>query len=295
MANIQVTFDSDVNNARSESSLVVNPNNPMQIVSASKKFNNIQTYDFTLATAYSTDGGQSWHDSAAFALPSGATVMTDPTMAWDDSGNVFMVGLAGKNPPTWDVVGIVIYKSTNGGKTWSAPKMIHQSAGDDKQWAAGDSNPASPHHGNVYAVWDDPAGTIDFARTKDHGANWVGAGTGATPPIGATINDGCYYPEINVAADGTVYVAAIAGRHVLRRRTRRPELRRWEPRCPTSTAFRSSPAATFGCSPTRRLARSAARSSSPGRIIARGCRGSTSRAQPTGVTRGPLGPKVSRF
>jgi hypothetical protein len=92
--------------------------------------------------------------------------------------------------------------------------MIHQSANDDKQWAASDSNPASPHHGNVYAVWDDPAGTIDFARTKDHGANWIGAGTGATPPIGATINDGCYYPEINVANDGTVYVAAIAGSNI---------------------------------------------------------------------------------
>ena len=64
---------------------------------ASKRFNNIHTYDFTLATEYSTDGGQSWHDSAAFALPAGATVMTDPTMAWDDSGNVFLVGLVGNN------------------------------------------------------------------------------------------------------------------------------------------------------------------------------------------------------
>jgi hypothetical protein len=111
VTNIQVTHDSDVNNARSESSLVVNPNDPMQIVSASKKFNNIHTYDFTLATQYSTDGGQSWHDSAAFSMPN-FTVMTDPTMAWDDAGNVFLVGLAGKNPPTWNVVGIVIYKST---------------------------------------------------------------------------------------------------------------------------------------------------------------------------------------
>ena len=50
MANIQVTHDSDINNARSESALVVNPKNPLQIVSSSKKFSNIHTYDFTLAT-----------------------------------------------------------------------------------------------------------------------------------------------------------------------------------------------------------------------------------------------------
>jgi hypothetical protein len=210
VANIQVTHDANVNNARSESSLVVNPNDPSQVVAASKRFNDIHTYDFTLATEWSDDGGQSWHDSAAFALPGGATVMTDPTMAWDDSGNVFMVGLVGNNPPAWNTIGIAIYKSTNGGKTWSAPKQIHTSGSDDKQWAAGDTNPGSPHHGNVYAVWDDSGG-IDFARTKNHGTSWVGAGTGASPPIAATLADGCYYPEINVSDDGTVYVAAIAG------------------------------------------------------------------------------------
>ena len=57
MSNIQVTHDASLNNARSESSIVVNPNNPMQIVSGSKKFRDYHTYDFTLATAYSTDGG----------------------------------------------------------------------------------------------------------------------------------------------------------------------------------------------------------------------------------------------
>jgi hypothetical protein len=210
MPNIQVTHDASPNNARSESSLVINPNDPMQVVSASKKFNNIQTYNFTLATEYSTDGGASWHDSAPLAMP-GFTVMTDPTMAWDDVGNVFLVGLAGKNPPTWDTIGMVIYKSTDGGKTWSTPLMIHESSGDDKQWAAGDSNPASQYHGNVYAVWDETTiGSILFARTKDHGATWIGPGAGATPAGGA-ITTGSYYPEIDVATDGTIYVASISG------------------------------------------------------------------------------------
>jgi hypothetical protein len=209
VANTQVTHDANLNNARSESSLVVNPNNPLQVVAASKKFNNIQTYDFTLATEYSADGGKTWTDSAPLAMPT-FTVMTDPTMAWDDAGNVFLVGLAGQNPPHWDAIGMVIYKSTNGGQSWSAPLLIHSDASDDKQWAAGDANSASPHHGNVYAVWDDSAG-IAFARTKDHGVSWVGAGAAASAAGGMIIHDGCYYPEINVGNDGTVYVAAIAG------------------------------------------------------------------------------------
>lgn len=208
MSNIQVTHDSNPNNARSESAILINPNNPQQIVAASKKFKNIQTYDFTLATAYSTDGGRSWHDSADFTLPAGATVMTDPTLAWDDIGNVYMVGLVGNNPPAWNTIGMAVYKSTDGGKTWGSPNLIHSSSGDDKQWAVGDANPSSPFHGRVYAVWDDGS-VMRFARTKDHGGTWIGTGT-STVSATSLANDS-FSPEINVSANGNVYIVWIAG------------------------------------------------------------------------------------
>jgi hypothetical protein len=204
MQNVQVTHDTSTNNARSESSIAINPNNPNQIVAASKKFANIHTYDFTLATEYSTDGGQTWHASPALALPAGATVMTDPTLAWDDSNNVFLVGLTGYNPPTWTTLGIVIYKSSDRGATWSAPNPIHNSPNDDKQWAAGDTHPQSPFHGHVYAVWDNNG--IAFARTTDHGTTWTGtsgAAAGVQIAPGNTV-----YPEITVSDNGTVYVVS---------------------------------------------------------------------------------------
>ena len=86
MANTQITHDASPQNARCESCVAINPNNPSQVVAASKKFVNIQTYDFSLATEYSEDGGRTWQASADLALPAGATVMTDPTVAWDDVG-----------------------------------------------------------------------------------------------------------------------------------------------------------------------------------------------------------------
>ena len=202
MSNIQVTHDRDLNNARSESSLVINPNNPQQIVAGSKKFINYHTYDFTLATSFSTDGGLHWNDSAPFALLPGWTGISDPAIAWDDSGNVFLVGLAFNNPPGSTIIGIAVYKSTDGGQTWSAPDLIHTSAGDDKQWAAGDGNPASPFHGRVYAAWDGPGG-LCFARTLDHGITWIGIGNSRA---GAPIATSSFSPEVNVAADGTVYI-----------------------------------------------------------------------------------------
>jgi hypothetical protein len=203
MSNIQITHETDENNARSESNVVIDPNDATRMVAASKRFSDFHQYTFTLATSYSTDGGHSWQDSAPLAMP-GFTILSDPTMAWDDSGTIFLAGLTGINPPTPTVGGIVIYTSTDGGKTWSAPDTIHSSTSDDKQWMAADANPASPFHGNVYVVWDD--GGLAFARSTDHGATWVGVGAEAA---GAQISSGSMFPEINVSSDGSVYIVSI--------------------------------------------------------------------------------------
>jgi hypothetical protein len=213
MSNIQVTHDTSVDNARSESSLVINPNNTQQIVAGSKKFNNYHTYDFTLATTYSTDGGETWADSTELELELGWFGISDPALAWDDAGNVFLVALPLKEPPPHPnslAVGIAVYKSTDGGQTWDKPKLIHTSDNDDKQWAAGDSNPASPFHGRVYAAWDGPGG-LCFARTLDHGATWIGTGNS---PAGTSIAPSSFSPEVNVAADGTVYIVFIVGTEI---------------------------------------------------------------------------------
>jgi hypothetical protein len=207
MANIQVTHDTSLNNARSESTVAINPNNGQQIVAASKKFSNIQNYDFTTAIEYSGDGGQTWQESAALVIPANATVMGDPVLTWDDSDNVFLVTLTSKDPPQGVLVGIVIYASTDFGATWSAPNNIHLSSGDDKPWLAADCGGSSAHKGNLYAVWDDlTASGMAFARTTDHGSTWIGA---AGTPLGSTILTGTLYPEITVSDDGTVYVVSI--------------------------------------------------------------------------------------
>ena len=68
MSNIQVTHDTSLDNARSESSLAINQNNPQQIVAGSKKFINYHIYDFTLATSFSADGGLPCTYSGPLAL-----------------------------------------------------------------------------------------------------------------------------------------------------------------------------------------------------------------------------------
>jgi hypothetical protein len=154
-----------------------------------------------VATVYSTDGGGSWHDSAPPATP-GWSGLSDPALAWDDSGNVFLIGAAITNPPKIDYVAIAAYKSTDGGKSWSAPTVIHSSATDEKAWAAGDGGSHS-YHGRVYIAWAD-AGSLRFARTLDHGSTWIGTGA---DPAGSVIGSGAFSPAVAVGSHGRVYVA----------------------------------------------------------------------------------------
>ena len=130
--NTQVTFDSNPANARSESAISVSPFNPANIVGASKRFTNPQTYDFSLAAYASFDGGTSWVEAPAFGLQPGWAGISDPTLAWDNAGNVYLAGLAfGAGANT--LIGMAIYKSSDGGQTWSPPNLIHTSSGDNKQ------------------------------------------------------------------------------------------------------------------------------------------------------------------
>ncbi len=204
---VPVTFDSSWLHARSESSLLVNPLDPDHIIAASKRFNDPATYDFTLASLVSRDGGNSWSESSPFALLSGWAGISDPALAWDDAGDAYLVGLPFPPPGGPDTLGICVYKSSDGGATWSAPKVIHSSTGDDKQWAAGDASPASPYKGRVYAVWDDGS-DLRFARTTDHGVTWKGVGA---EPAGSKLDSGSFSPEVSVGADGTIYVVYMNG------------------------------------------------------------------------------------
>ncbi len=200
MPNLQVTHGTSLDDARSESVLRIDPTNSDRIVGVSRKCKDISAYDFTVATVYSSDGGTSWHDGASPATP-GWTGLSDPALAWDDSGIVFLIGAAITNPPKIDYVGIAVYKSTDGGKTWSPPKLIHTSAGDEKAWAAGDSGSAS-YHGRVYIAWDDFP-NLRFARTLDHGTIWIGTGI---DPAGSVIAMGSFSPAIAIATNGDISI-----------------------------------------------------------------------------------------
>ena len=216
--NIQVTsftwYPGD-RNSRNECDLVVNPTDSDNIIAASKRFYDYDQYRFTIATAYTNDGGETWQKSADLTLLDGDESVagyTDPALAMDPAGTAYLDA----EPDAWTSLpdpkhvlsgGMAVFQSTNGGASWShLPYLLEdRNASGDKQWATADNNPGSQFNGSVYAVWaaDTP---VWFSRKPFGKTQWVGAGTDNEPT--AIFNDPSpFAPAICVSGDGTIHIA----------------------------------------------------------------------------------------
>src|SRR5436189_5964098 len=91
--NRQVTCDASPTNDRSESSIAANPHDPFNLVGSSKRFTNPATYEFTLAAYARFDGRLSWIDSGPLPPSPGWAGSSDPAVAWDRPGGVYVVAL----------------------------------------------------------------------------------------------------------------------------------------------------------------------------------------------------------
>jgi len=211
--NVQVTHSANVNHARSESVVSINPLDGQNIIAASKRFRNLHTYDFVVEAAVSFDGGKTW-DASSLPLHRDWGVnpgMSDPTIAWDSHGWAYLfVGPHWKSNDPGDAVGnpaigigVWVYISRDGGTSWGTPIEVSGARTDDKQWAASDVSQGSPHYGNVYVAW--AAGTpLHFGRSQHPGTAWVGPG-GKTPAQ-SSLHPNAFAPEVSVGPDGTIYI-----------------------------------------------------------------------------------------
>lgn len=128
--------------------------------------------------ATSTDGGTTWAHGFLPGLTFGEgggpyEAASDPAVAYDAKHGVWMIAslpVSSSQSPA-----VVVSGSTDGGLTWQTPVSVDAtSSSSDKNWIACDSWPSSPHYGNCYVQWDDPAifDEILMSTSSDGGQTW---------------------------------------------------------------------------------------------------------------------------
>jgi len=206
-ASVQVNIDDAGMNipgdAGNETSIAVNPQNPMQMAIGWRQFDT-NTNSFRQAgRAYSEDGGQSWIANGVFDP---GVFRSDPVLAADGNGVLYYQSLRvdNLNQPN-ETFGVQQFASMDGGKTWGPPVEVH---GGDKTWFAIDSNaipppgvfadpPATPL---FYAAWNTAGnafGLRTFSRSLDNGMSYDSPSLIPNQPVFGTVA---------IGGNGEVYV-----------------------------------------------------------------------------------------
>lgn len=157
-----------------EPSVAVNPRQPGQLLAACQVAVTARDYRYGprpafIATYFSFDGGQTWHNGARPQPPAGqAAPSDDVTVAFDAHGRGYLLASRASNTAGGRV--IFAYRTDDGGRSFSAPVTLSaQQYSDHPGVAAGAGQTASQR--NVYVVWaaQDSGGNpaLAFTRSTD--------------------------------------------------------------------------------------------------------------------------------
>jgi hypothetical protein len=190
---VSVGSQTGCSTAQDETTIDVNPSNPLNLVAGAndyRNFNSRENRNDSSGWAYSSfDGGATWTDTVLphLTFQTGATGALsdmdgagDPAVAFGRNNTVYYANIAFSRLN--DGSAITVSKSTDGGLTWGEPSIVQldgaDSAGNplpspyfnDKEWIAVDQN-----SGAVYVTWTryGPSGSpIVVSKSTDGGATW---------------------------------------------------------------------------------------------------------------------------
>ena len=195
VSNVQATHDGFLEHA--ETGIAVNPKNPRDILGVALYFDRSPTP----GTFSSLDGGQTWHDNGPLPLPRHASGGDNASVAFDAHGTGFVV--AGSMTENSNNRGVYLWRTADGGKTFSRPSAVASGEFVDHPWLAID-----PAADNLYVAWVTRHTSrrrteegLAFSRSTNDGRSFSRQHIIARPPGGITA------PAAAAGPSGAVYIA----------------------------------------------------------------------------------------
>ena len=170
----QVNVDAGGNNilgdAGNEPSISVDPTDGNKMMIGWRQFNSINS-DFRQAGwGYTTDAGTHWTFPGVLQ---NNVFRSDPVTKSDEAGNFFYLSLQSTQAQSFFCDDL--WRSTNGGQSFTEQSPDEAGHGGDKEWFTIDTNMGGMGHGFVYQFWTGffACDFGEFNRSTDSGATWM--------------------------------------------------------------------------------------------------------------------------
>src|SRR5438552_8480072 len=187
-ANVDANGNNIIGDAANECTISADPTNGSRMAIGWRQFNNVTSNFRQGGWGYTTDGGLHW--TFPGVLEPGV-FRSDPVTNSNETGTFFYLSLLQTFCEN-------MYRSTNGGQSWTELQSDGLAGGGDKQWFTIDKT-NGPGHGFQYQSWDTTtcSGSGQFSRSTDGGVTWQA-------PI--VVPNGTDLGTLDVDTNGNVYV-----------------------------------------------------------------------------------------
>ena len=192
-ANVDANGQNILGDAANECPISVDPTNGNKMTIAWRQFNDVNSNFRQGGWGYTTDGGITWTFPGVLQ---NNVFRSDPVTNSNEVGNFFYLSLRSDG---FSFFCDDLWRSTNGGQTWTELQADEGAGGGDKEWFTIDKT-NGPGHGFQYQADDGincSGGGVEFQRSTNGGVTWQS-------PI--NIPNGPVYGTLDVDTNGNLFV-----------------------------------------------------------------------------------------
>jgi hypothetical protein len=222
--NVNASGQNIVGDAANECSLSVNPLDGNKKTIGWRQFNDVSSNFRQGGWGYTSNGGSTWTFPGVLE-PN--VFRSDPVTGYDEIGNFFYLSLQSNVQQSFFCDDL--WRSINGGQSWTLLSGEKGAGGGDKQWLAIDKT-SGPGHGFQYQADDGincSGGGVQFQRSTDGGVTWQSPVTIPNSPV---------YGTLDVDSNGNVYVGGEGGNAFFCERSSNAQIASQTPRFDRSTS-----------------------------------------------------------